>query len=259
MVHDPVCLMELDPRQAKAMAEYKGYTYYFCSEDCKHKFLDQPGIYLDKAPSMRLTVGVMGSADHEQEQLAMDMAHALGSVIARRGFILITGACPGLPYECARGAKAYDGLSIGISPALSLDEHVHKYHSPSDCFDVLIYTGSGLMGREVTNIRSSDMVVIVGGRSGTLGEFAIAYDEGKLIGVLEGSGGITGKIPEIVASFEGKETGASLVYESDPQKLIDKLSEVYLTHHYKRPSCFCGDEMAGHGQAITTIEAPVIR
>ncbi|MFZ5593982.1 MAG: hypothetical protein ACOY4D_06955 [Pseudomonadota bacterium] len=35
----------------------------------------------------------------------------------------------------------------------------------------------------------------MGGRSGTLGEFAIAYDEGKLIGVLQGSGGITEKIP----------------------------------------------------------------
>ena len=247
MVRDPVCSMELDPPQAKAMAEYKGYTYYFCSEDCKHKFLDQPGIYLDKAPSMRLTVGVMGSADHEQEQHAMDKANALGRVIARRDFILITGACPGLPYECARGAKEFNGLSIGISPALSLDEHVHKFHSPSDCFDVLIYTGSGLMGREVTNIRSSDMVVIVGGRSGTLGEFAIAYDEGKLIGVLEGSGGITGKIPEIVASFGGKETGASLVYDADPQNLIDKLSELYLTHHYKRPSCFCHESVTSKG------------
>ena len=39
------------------------------------------------------------------------------------------------------------------------------------------------MGREVVNIRSSDIVVIVGGRSGTLGELAISCDEGKLIGV----------------------------------------------------------------------------
>src|SRR5437667_448881 len=59
--------------------------------------------------------------------------------------------------------------------------------SPSvDGFDVLIYTGSGLMGREITDIRTCDIVVIVGGRIGTLGEFAIAYDEGRLIGVLTG-------------------------------------------------------------------------
>ena len=42
------------------------------------------------------------------------------------------------------------------------------------------------MGREITNIRSCDIVVIVGGRIGTLGEFAIAYDEGRLIGILTG-------------------------------------------------------------------------
>ena len=97
-----------------------------------------------------------------------------------------------LPYEAVRGAKAKGGLVIGISPGLSLDEHREKYHSPVDGFDVLIYTGSGLMGREITNIRSCDMVVIAGGRTGTLGELAIAYDEGRLIGVLTGTGGITG-------------------------------------------------------------------
>ncbi len=102
------------------------------------------------------------------------------------------------------------------------------------------------MGREVTNIRSSDMVVIVGGRSGTLGEFAIAYDEGKLIGVLEGSGGITRQIPELVASF-GKDTGAHVIYEADPKILIHKLSEAYTAHHYKHPSCFCDHSPAGTG------------
>ena len=62
------------------------------------------------------------------------------------------------------------------------------------------------MGREVTNIRSSDMVIILKGRSGTLGEFDIAFDEGKLTGVLQGSGGITDQIPGIVASFQ-KDSG----------------------------------------------------
>lgn len=247
MVNDPVCLMEVDPRQASAMADYEGRTYYFCSDGCKRKFLDQPRLFLDKAPGMRLTVGVMGSADQEQPKQAMVKAYELGRAIAKRGFILISGACPGLPYACARGVKDCGGLSVGISPGLSLDEHVHKYYSPSDSFDVLIYTGSGLMGREVTNIRSSDIVVILGGRSGTLGEFAIAYDEGKLIGVLEGSGGITEKIPDIVASFNAKDTGAQVVYDADPEQLIARLSEIYTSCHYKRPSCFCHEAAAFGG------------
>jgi len=32
----------------------------------------------------------------------------------------------------------------------------------------------------------------------TLGKFAIAYDEGKVIGVLEGTGGITGHLGKII-------------------------------------------------------------
>lgn len=239
MVTDPVCGMKLEMRQAAAMQEYQGQTYYFCSSTCKEKFLQQPATFIRVAPGMRLTVGVMGSADNDQSPQAGSLAFRLGKAIADRGFILITGACPGLPYECARGVREGGGLSIGISPALSLDEHVHKYHSPSDSYDVLIYTGSGLMGREVTNIRSSDMVIILGGRSGTLGEFAIAYDEGKLIGIMEGSGGITATIPEIVASFGDKDTGARVIYDNDPELLIAQLVQAYTSEHYRRPSCFC--------------------
>jgi hypothetical protein len=246
MIRDPVCQMTINPRHAEAMTEYKGQAYYFCSEGCRQKFLSQPEIFVDKAPGMRLTVGVMGSASGEFAADIKELVYALGQDIADRGFVLITGACPGLPYECARGTKSKSGLSMGISPALSLDEHVHKYFSPADVFDVIIYTGSGLMGREVINIRSSDMVVIVGGSSGTLGEFAIAYDEGKIIGVLEGSGGITTQLPQLVTSF-GKDTGAQVIYESDPHLLISKLAEAYTSHHYKRPSCFCDDSHASAG------------
>ncbi|HID81517.1 MAG TPA: YHS domain-containing protein [Chromatiales bacterium] len=235
---DPVCLMEIDLREAGAMRVHHGRAYYFCSTTCKKKFIDDPEQYQDIVKAERLSIGVMGSAGSNESNEAVVQARFLGETAGKRGLILITGACPGLPYESALGARSTGGLSVGISPALSLDEHIHKYESPSDAFDIIIYTGSGLMGREVTNIRSSDMVVIVGGRSGTLGEFSIAYDEGKLIGVLENSGGITDSLPDIVDRID-KDTGAKLVYESDPEKLVDKLITAYEEQHFRKPSCFC--------------------
>jgi len=238
MVQDPVCLMSIDPLHAAAMLDYEGKKYYFCSNNCRDKFQAQPSIYLAKAPGMHITIGVMGSADHNEPDNIKKIAYELGKIMALKKYILITGACPGLPYECARGINEQGGMSIGISPALSLDEHIHKYDSPSDVYDVIIYTGSGLMGREVTNIRSSDMVIIIGGQSGTLGEFAIAYDEGKLIGVLEGSGGITEQLPALVSSLK-KDTGAKIIYERDPDKLIETMVQFYSTEHYRHPSCFC--------------------
>lgn len=239
-IKDPVCQMTIDMRNAAAVADYNGVAYYFCSEKCKKAFEAQPNIYINKGVGMRLTVGVMGSADPQQTEQTIRIARLLGRAIAQHGYVLITGACPGLPYECARESKEANGFSIGISPASSLDEHVHKFHSPSDVYDALIYTGNGLMGREVVNIHSSDMVIILGGQSGTLGEFAIAYDEGKLIGVVSGIDGISELIPNIVSSFK-KDTGAKIYYESDPIKLVESLSNYYLKHHYKHPSCFCDE------------------
>lgn len=174
----------------------------------------------------RLTVGVMGSAGGPLDPSVMAQVFRLGQEIARRGYILITGACPGLPHEAVKGAKSAGGFVVGVSPALNFKEHVRFYHSPTRGYDVMVYTGSGLMGREIENIRSSDVVVFAGGRSGTLGEFAIAYDEGKVIGVLEGSGGVTEHIREIVG-LVGKRTGARLVSDSDPAHLMDGLEQVY--------------------------------
>jgi uncharacterized protein (TIGR00725 family) len=125
-----------------------------------------------------------------------------------------------------RGAKSKGGFVVGISPALNIREHMEQYQSPTWGYDAIIYTGSGLMGREIENIRSCDVVVFAGGRSGTLGEFAIAYDEGKIIGVLEGTGGVSDHIDQIV-SFVGKQTGAVIVEDRDPRGLLDLLEDTY--------------------------------
>lgn len=191
----------------------------------------------DPFHGMKPKIGVMGSCSEPISDYARRRAYELGEAIARAECVLVTGASPGLPYEAVRGAKAQAGMTIGISPGLSLAEHITKYDSPCQGFDVLIYTGSGLMGREVENIRSSDIVIIAGGRSGTLGEFAIAYDEGKLIGVLRGTGGIADQI-EMLARICEKETGGHIIYGTEPAALLDDLLGYYREVHCGHPSCF---------------------
>lgn len=188
----------------------------------------------------------MGSATGKLSLKHRRLAYDLGRIIAEEGCITITGACPGLPLESAEGASSAGGLVVGVSPGLSEWEHVNKYHSPVKYHDVLIFTGSGLMGREVVNIRSSDIVVIVGGRSGTLGEFSIAYDEGKLIGILQGTGGITSEIKNIV-NIVRKRTGAKVIYDVDPQKLVKELIAYYREEHYKYPSVHHAQQKSDSG------------
>lgn len=202
---------------------------------------------------MALKVGVMGGAGKNIARKYLKKAHELGRAFALRGCALVTGACPGLPLAAAGGAKREGGLVIGVSPGLSLEEHLFKYDSPTEWHDILIFTGSGLMGREVVNIRSSDIVVIVGGSSGTLGELAIAYDEGKLIGVLTNTGGISDFVKDILQAC-AKKTGAIVLYESDPELLADRLLEAYAKHHYRHPSCFSqpGRYAEGKGEGFRT-------
>jgi hypothetical protein len=179
----------------------------------------------------QMTVGVMGSAGGVIEPGVLKKARELGRSIARKGHVLITGACPGIPHECVLGAKEAGGIVVGVSPALNLEEHVTRYLSPTRGYEAIIFTGSGLMGREIENIRSCDVVVFAGGRSGTLGEFAIAYDEGKVIGVLLGTGGITAHIDEIIGMVD-KSTSAEVFYDDDPDRLMASLEAVYRKRIY---------------------------
>jgi uncharacterized protein (TIGR00725 family) len=192
-------------------------------------------------PTVR-SIGIMGAAGGHLDPEVRARCYQLGKAVAEAGCVLITGACPGLPYDSARGARDAGGLSVGISPALSRSEHVKKYESPVDAYDCIIYTGSGLMGREVHNIHSSDIVIIAGGRSGTLGEFCIAYDEGKLIGVLAHSGGMADELASIVPKL-GKMTGSQQIYEADPTLLVQRCIEAYRSGHFRRPSTFVAESV----------------
>ncbi len=171
----------------------------------------------------RLKIGVMGSASGPQveDPVAREKSREVGREIGKRGYIFINGACPGLPNDALLGAKECHGFTVGISPAFSEYEHVNGYLSPH-AHDMLIYTGMGFMERDIINIRSSDGIIIVGGGIGTLNEFTIAYDEGRPVGILTNSGGISNHILHILELCM-REVPPNLVMDDDPVKLMDKL------------------------------------
>jgi uncharacterized protein (TIGR00725 family) len=159
-------------------------------------------------------------APGEEAKLA-GLADNLGAAIAARNCVCLTGATTGLPDLVARAARRNGALTLGISPAMSRREHSEHYHLPEDASELMIYTGFGLKGRNVVTIRSCDVVIIFGGATGTLNEFTIAYDEGKIIGVLQGSGGIADHIEEVI-DFCRKPTLASVFFSNDPHVLLDQ-------------------------------------
>ncbi len=115
-------------------------------------------------------------------------------------------------------------MVVGISPAHDVDEHVNKYGMHKDLHDIIIFTGLGRKGRNLVNVRSCDALIFVSGSYGSLNEFTTAYDEGRVIGVLEKTGGVSDHLKEIVKICK-KETGAKIFYDSDQRKLVEKLVE----------------------------------
>lgn len=185
----------------------------------------------------------MGSAGGVLTDEEIALAKRLGQSIARRDALIVTGACPGLPHAAVLGAHEAGGESLGVSPAHSPEEHVELYESPLEPYTAMVFTGSGLMGREVHNIHSSDFVIFIGGRSGTLGEFCIAYDEGKLIGVVTKSGGLSDHFDGIAALFN-KTTGATMIDDEDPERLVARCTNLFLLE--RRPSAVAFETPA-HG------------
>jgi uncharacterized protein (TIGR00725 family) len=174
---------------------------------------------------MKIKIGVMGSAGAVAASLR-EKAMALGQAIASRDLILLTGATTGVVYETGKSASEAGALHIGISPAGNEHEHVGRYELPLDACSAIIYTGFGLKGRNVVLVRSCDVVLFIAGSIGSLNEFTIAYDEGKVIGCLTGTGGVADEIKLLVTTFQ-KPTKARIVYDEDPGRLLDGcLSEV---------------------------------
>jgi hypothetical protein len=167
---------------------------------------------------------VSGAAAGDTVETSHQLAFRLGKAIAKSGHTLLTGATIGLPHYAAVGAHSEGGLSIGFSPASSHREHVKAYRLPTKEFDYINFTGMAYVGRDVHLVRSSDAVITVGGRMGSLHEFSTAAESHKVCGVLLGSGGLADFIPTLVQNIPTP--GAErIIYDTDPERLVKRVVE----------------------------------
>jgi uncharacterized protein (TIGR00725 family) len=172
---------------------------------------------------------VMGSASGRllEDPAVRERVASLGRAIARSGCVLVNGACPGLPDVAAEAAHGAGGFVVGVSPAFSQAEHVHIYTSPIAHYDIVLFTGLGLMERDIINIRSSDVVLFVGGGMGTLNEFTVAYEERKVIGALSGLGGVSDRLEDVLELSGRSWRPESMVVEADPDRLVQRVLQLH--------------------------------
>ncbi len=155
---------------------------------------------------------------------AFAIAEELGREIVRHDCVLVEGATTGFPFWAAKGAKEEGGIVVGFSPAVSEKEHIGVYKLPTDYHDIIVYTGFNYSGRNLLLTRAADAVIIGCGRMGTLNEFTIAFEDGKPIGILEGSWETDEILRSLIErSHRAEERKDKIVYAKDPKTLLDNL------------------------------------
>lgn len=124
----------------------------------------------------KIVVGVMGPGTGATTT-DLEQAYELGQRIAQQGWVLLTGGRnSGVMDAASLGAKAADGLTVGILPS-------HDTQNMSDAVDIAIVTDMG-SGRNNINVLSSDVVIACGMGAGTASEIALAIKGGKPVVLL---------------------------------------------------------------------------
>ena len=140
-----------------------------------------------------------------------EMAFVLGQLIARSGWILLTGGRRlGVMDAASRGARTVPGsITVGVLP----DDY--RNGDVSDSVDIAIFTGMG-DARNVVNVLSSDVVVACGAATpGTASEIALALKAGRPVILLAPS--------EEAAAFFVKCGGGRVDIAQDPAQVITKI------------------------------------
>ncbi|MGH2752984.1 MAG: TIGR00725 family protein [Actinomycetota bacterium] len=119
-------------------------------------------------------VAVVGAGG--KEPVTDAAAEESGRLIAERGGVVVCGGLGGVMEAACRGAKNAGGATVGILPSAER-RHANPY------VDVAIATGIGEM-RNALIVRTSDVLLAIGGEYGTLSEIAFALKIGRpVVGV----------------------------------------------------------------------------
>ena len=141
---------------------------------------------MKKIIKRKFQVGVIGSAGTEEyprgggaSVKTMALAREIGSLLAKRDAIVVTGGKSGIMEAAARGAKEFGGTTVGIVSG-------SKRFTANDFTDIEVPTGMSAVGYdELLLVLMCDALIVLGGGVGTLEEIAIAYRNRKPVVVLD--------------------------------------------------------------------------
>src|SRR6056297_310333 len=128
-------------------------------------------------------VVIIGSSDASAH---LDTAMSIGHFVAVNKWVLISGGRTGIMEAASRGASEAGGTVVGITPS-------HQFGEANQYCTIVIPSGIGF-ARNSINVLSGDVIVSIGGKSGTLSELAYAWQYGKPVICCSFTGGWSSKI-----------------------------------------------------------------
>lgn len=141
-----------------------------------------------------ITIAVIGRAKQNPDDVvpeaALTAAFEVGRRVAQAGAVLVSGGTSGVMEAASRGARGEGGLTIGVLPGF-------ERGSANAFVDIALPTGLGT-ARNLIYTRGCDAVIMVGGGAGTLNELTIAYQAGRTVIVIEGTGGWADRIRSVL-------------------------------------------------------------
>jgi len=112
--------------------------------------------------NQKITISVIGGHDIDDE--VAQLAHEVGSIIAKVGAILVCGGLEGAMSAAAKGAKEAGGLTIGLLPGKDkADANVY--------IDIALPTTIGF-ARNAMVAASADIMIALPGSHGTSSEIS---------------------------------------------------------------------------------------
>jgi uncharacterized protein (TIGR00725 family) len=128
-------------------------------------------------------VVVIGSGD---DTINTSYAYEIGKYIAKKKWVLISGGRSGIMEAASRGAYEEKGIVVGILPNTDHD-------GSNDYCNIVIPTGIGF-ARNMINVLSGDVIVAIGGKSGTLSELAYSWQFYKPVILCSFTGGWSNRL-----------------------------------------------------------------
>ena len=134
---------------------------------------------------MRRRVVAVAGASQADDALA-HLARSVGSGLARRGAVVVTGGLGGVMEAASEGARSAGGLTVGILPGADRRD-ANRF------VEIVLPTGLG-EARNVLVALAGEALVAIGGGTGTLSEVALALKGGVRVVALEFSLSVEGML-----------------------------------------------------------------